>query len=209
MRVLVFGDSIAQGFFDENGGWVESLKRHSSKEFTQGSDYLTFFNMSISGDFTKDVLARLENELQARVWPGEDQVILFAIGANDSVVVSGKNAVSENEFEQNLKNILSIAKRHSSKIIFLGLSPVVDSVTQPVSWDDTISYSNERTKLFNDAIKSFCKENNLSFVNVYDPFISYKDTPSLFDDGIHPNAAGHELIFKTVFPEFNRLIEKT
>jgi lysophospholipase L1-like esterase len=40
-------------------------------------------------------------------------------------------------------------------------------------------------------------------------YLKEKTPQSLFDDGVHPNAAGHELIFKTVLPEFNRLIQKT
>jgi lysophospholipase L1-like esterase len=28
VRVLVFGDSIAQGFWDSEGGWVERLRKH-------------------------------------------------------------------------------------------------------------------------------------------------------------------------------------
>ena len=205
MRVLVFGDSIAQGFFDKNGGWVESLKRHCNKDFTQGSDYLTFFNMSISGDFSKNVLDRLGNELQARVWPGEDQVIIFAVGINDSIVVSGKNAVTEAEFKQNISSILNIAKTYSSKVLFVGFTPVVDELVQPVSWDESISYSNSRIEVFNGIIWSVCERRHFNFVDVYDVFKRNKDPQSLFDDGVHPNAEGHELIFKTVLPEFNRL----
>ena len=45
----------------------------------------------------------------------------------------------------------------------------------------------------------------------YDPDLpnNSKNIQSLFDDGVHPNAEGHELIFKTVLPEFNRLIDKS
>lgn len=205
----MFGDSIAQGFFDKNGGWVESLKRHCSKDFTQGSDYLTFFNMSISGDFSKNVLDRLGNELKARVWPGEDQVIIFAVGINDSIVVSGKNAVTEAEFKQNISSILNIAKTYSSKVLFVGFTPVVDELVQPVSWDKSISYSNNRIEVFNGIIWSVCERRHFNFVDVYDVFKRNKDPQSLFDDGVHPNADGHELIFKTVLPEFNRLIDKS
>ena len=205
----MFGDSIAQGFFDKNGGWVESLKRHCRKDFTQGSDYLTFFNMSISGDFSKNVLDRLGNELKARVWPGEDQVIIFAVGINDSIVVSGKNAVTEAEFKQNISSILNIVKTYSSKVLFVGFTPVVDELVQPVSWDKSISYSNNRIEVFNGIIWSVCERRHFNFVDVYDVFKRNKDPQSLFDDGVHPNADGHELIFKTVLPEFNRLIDKS
>jgi len=209
MRILVFGDSISQGFFDKDGGWFESLKRCSSKEFTQASDYLTFFNMSISGDFSKNVLARLENELQARVWPGEDQVIIFAVGINDSIIVSGKNAVTDNEFKQNVSSISKIAKTYSPKILFVGLTPVIEELVQPVSWDKNIRFSNDRIELFNGVIQSLCEKNHLKFVDVHHVFKRSKNIQSLFDDGVHPNADGHELIFKTVLPEFNHLIDKS
>ena len=161
--------------------------------------------MSISGDFSKNVLDRLGNELKARVWPGEDQVIIFAVGINDSIVVSGKNAVTEAEFKQNISSILNIAKTYSSKVLFVGFTPVVDELVQPVSWDKSISYSNNRIEVFNGIIWSVCERRHFNFVDVYDVFKRNKDPQSLFDDGVHPNADGHELIFKTVLPEFNRL----
>lgn len=34
MRVLVFGDSITQGFWDTEGGWVERLRKYYDQYYT-------------------------------------------------------------------------------------------------------------------------------------------------------------------------------
>lgn len=211
MRVLVFGDSISQGFFDKNGGWVASLERHYHRDgFVQGSDFKTFFNLSISGDFSRNVLKRLDSELEAREWPGEDKIIIFAIGTNDSHFYSdGKNEVEVDIFTENIIKIIDIAKRFGTKILFVGLSPVVDAMLNPSSWNSDICFSTDRIKLFNDIIAEVSTKNNVEFVDIHSRFVALSDREVLFEDGLHPNAAGHELIYKTVLPQLDNLLEQS
>src|SRR6266446_3620690 len=84
MRALVFGASITQGFWDTEGGWVNRLRRHYDSQVIKGlhpeENYPTVFNLGISGDSTKGVLKRFNNEAKARVWPGEEFKSRFEAG---------------------------------------------------------------------------------------------------------------------------------
>lgn len=86
MRILIFGDSIVQGFYDTDlGGWVNRLAVYSmskviSSDYTYSKD---IFNIGISGHNTERLLNRIECELDARTH-GENDIIMFSIGVNDS-----------------------------------------------------------------------------------------------------------------------------
>ena len=89
------------------------------------------------------------------------------------------------------------SKKFSSKIIFLGLTPVDDSKVNPMPWAPETSYKNENVKKFNEEIKSFCKEENFDFIEIFEN-LSKKDYKSLLEDGAHPNTKGHEEMFVIV-----------
>jgi len=48
----------------------------------------------------------------------------------------------------------------------------------------------KNTIAYNDVIKTFCKQNNILFIDVID-VLTNKD----LEDGIHPTAEGHEKIY--------------
>ncbi len=92
MRILVFGDSITQGFWDTEGGWVGHISRYYIEQTikTQNYNIPTIFNLGVSGDTSNEVLARFENEVKARLWPGEEIVIIISTGVNDCYIKAGK-----------------------------------------------------------------------------------------------------------------------
>ena len=213
MRVLVFGDSITQGFCDTEGGWVARLRKHYDK--LQLNDPVNnyapeIFNLGISGDIAPGILKRLEPEWQARawLWPRERFAFIIAIGINDSVVEEGKPRFTENEYRSNLNKILAKAKKHSDKILLVGLSACDETLTAPISWKDR-HYLNQRVKAFEDITRKVAVSNKVSFAPVFDKFKKHFDAgENLLADGLHPNNDGHELIFQLVRPELEKLLRK-
>lgn len=208
MRVLVFGDSIAQGFYDEGGGWVNRLRWQYDKTAVDNNDLdqPTVFNLGVSGDRSEHVAARIESEIVARS-RSDDRVVVVAVGTNDSIYVGDKHESEPETYRQNLATILDIAKGHSSKVLFVGLLPVVDKLVQPCPWSaEGKSYSTERIKLFDQVLNDFCVENGVSLVSVWDDFESNPDKESLFFDGLHPNGTGHQLIADIVKPKLEELL---
>jgi lysophospholipase L1-like esterase len=205
-HILVFGDSITYGAWDKEGGWVQRLREFLDEKRISNPDvyYLTY-NLGISGETTEGFLKRLEFETKQRLWEKEEIIFIFQIGGNDAAFLHEENRlwVPLEKYKENLKRSLEIAKKFSSKIIFLGLLPVDETRTTPLSWNP-ISHKNEYAKKFNDTLRSFCKENNIYFIEIFEELIK-TDYPKLLEDGLHPNSEGHKKIFKITRDFFIKL----
>jgi len=205
MRVLVFGDSVAHGFWDEQGGWVQRLKSLTDKKAVKreklSDDYVTFYDLNISGDTTEEVIRRFEQETMARIprIGNKGLIIIFAIGFNDSFEIVGKkkNIVLQDKFRDNLLVLISLVKKYTSKIFFIGLTPVDEPKVTPMPWAPEFSYHNDQIELYDSVIKEVCEQNNIYFIDILEEF-KKRDYLNLLEDGAHPNTKGHELIFETV-----------
>jgi len=193
--ICVFGDSIAWGASDlEKGGWVERLKVFMWENYD--SDV---YNLGVSGEKTPNILKRFESETKARTEEGEDVILIFAIGINDSYFIHSKNdfMTSPDSFKSNIQGIIERAQKVSPKIIFVGLTPVEESKTTPIPWDTDKSYKNESVKKYDEVINSVCKDKDIPFVETFDNWMK-SDYKNLLEDGLHPNSEGHKKIFETV-----------
>jgi lysophospholipase L1-like esterase len=212
MRVLVFGASITQGFWDTKGGWVQRLRSHydtiKTQDISKEDEYPDIFNLGISGNTTKDVLNRLQNETKARITNKSNSAIVFSIGTNNAAVeVNGKEWSTPEEYRTELEEIISQTKELTAKIIFVGLPCCDESRTTPVSWL-AINYTNERLLLFDKVAREVCLKHNIAHIAIYEPMQKQLNKgTNLFEDGLHPNNEGHELIFKLVQPELDRLLK--
>lgn len=201
MRILVFGDSFGAGFYDlEMGGWVNRLKILTDKKTVKNTDYdCSVYNLSVSGDSTRELLARFDIETKGREHSVEELVIIFAIGINDSYYFDKekKTNVSEKDCIKNIQKLINLAKKYSSKIFFVGLTPVDQKKVNPVPWRTEISYDNNKIEAYDLIIKKICKENNIDFIDVMNKF-KKENYHLLLIDGLHPNAKGHQLLFEIV-----------
>lgn len=196
--ICVFGDSISWGEWDmEKVGWVNRLWLYVEKKI-RGKVWI--YNLSIPGGTTKTVLGRFESEARDREVDG----FIFQSGINDSCLVgqNGPNTVSLEDFKKNLEEIIGRAKKITPNIIFFGLGKVAETKTNPVSWAD-IYYVNEEIKKYDAAIKEACEKNSILYLDIFDLL-----TDEELEDGLHPNAAGHQKIFEKMrdFLEENKWI---
>lgn len=84
---LVFGDSIAYGALDAQGGWVARLRAYiDSLTLDDPNSYFRLFNLSIGGDSIEGLLKRFEYEAEQRLSEEANTTIIFAIGINDAHV---------------------------------------------------------------------------------------------------------------------------
>ncbi len=183
--ICVFGDSTAWGAWDmEKGGWVNRLWFHVAK---RDEDYVEVYNQSISGGTSETILERFENEAKIR----NADALIFQTGGNDPSREHGKteHKISPEKFEQNIHEIIERAKKITNKIIFLGFKNCDESKTTPVPWLP-VDYFNTDLEKYDSIMKKVCQETGVLFCDIED-----LDTASDFDDGLHPNAAGHEKLF--------------
>jgi len=176
--ICVFGDSITWGAWDlEMGGWVNRLRIH----FDNSDEETEIYNCGVDGDYVADVLKRFDPEAEAR----KPDVILLAIGINDSPHNSNPNGTDLNEFEKQYRQLLQKAKKFTEKLILIGLTNVED--------EKTSGYQNESVEKYNYVVKKIALNQNLPFVDVFGSISNDE-----LADGLHPNSKGHQKIFKKV-----------
>lgn len=185
MHVLIFGDSIAQGYDDyEQGGWAARLFQDiSAREDKNNKDYISVFNLGIDGDSTREIVDRIENEIKPRV--SDEMVFIFDMGGNDAACrgEGDANYVEFEEFSKNYQRCISVAKEYG-KVVCLGLHESNEVLTD----DDYNKYNAE--------IERLADSNEVLFISMQE--ILSQDFNGLTYDGDHPSPAGHKLIYKRV-----------
>ena len=199
--ILVFGASVEWGSGDREGGWVQRLNKHLyGKHLKLGDDfYCPIYNLGIPGNDSQDLLDRMGNEIIVRKKGTRDAAIIIAIGCNDSQFNNKEKSfrVPPERFRENLAKLTSIAKEYTNEVVFVGIHAIDDSRVDPIPWKPEASYKMEYVKQYNEIIQEFCREREMPFVDVLSEFMK-TDYIKMFEDGVHPNPEGHELIFRLV-----------
>lgn len=180
---LIFGDSITYGEGVLNGYWVQLLRESLNPDDN-------VFNLGIDGDTTEGVLARFEIEIKPRLSEESETIIIVAVGVNDTALVPFDN------FQNNLRQIIKLGKKYTEKIILIGPAPVDQVKVDPIPWAPEISYKTDIVKQYSQTMGQVAQQEKLKFVDLF------RNLPPEYiktlDDGVHPNVAGHRLIFNLV-----------
>lgn len=193
VNILIFGDSIAYGACDkENLGWVNRLR--FTLEKNKKNDYYNVFNLSVPGDTTIELKNRFRNECNARYNSNMHNIIIFSIGVNDSQIINNTNHVSEDSFKKNIVKLVAQALQYTEKILFVGLTPVDNSRVNSLSWNPSITYTNDEVSKFNIYLKDVCSRCSTKYLNIFD-LLNNDD----LEDGLHPNSVGHQKIYEKIY----------
>ncbi len=204
MIILIFGDSITQGYWDEEGGWADRIKRFvMDTDIKRGyKGYHGVFNLGVDANFTKDVVKRFGSEVNARRFAGAnasgDYGLIFAAGVNDALHIGKGFQSTPEEFLSELEDVYREAKQLTTRIAFINLLPIDENAKDQATASKDLFYTNGRIKLFNDVLEEFTKENNLTLINARGLFINNYELFS--PDGTHPNSKGHESIYSVTIP---------
>ena len=201
-NILIFGNSVAHAAYERRGGWLGRLRdflNEKNLSFQKREDLHSIYNLGVSGNTIEDLVGRFEGEAKARVKEEKETIIILAVGLNDSQFIHSQDGLrfSPEQIQDNLQKLLSLVQRFSSKIIFIGSTPVDENRTTPIPWNIDKFYRNENIKRNNEIIKNLCRENKLYFVEVFEELMKI-DYQRLLDDGLHPNSEGHQKIFEIV-----------
>ena len=206
MRVLVFGDSIAYGYNDIEGGWPARIRKYyDTQRLKHGAaEQPSLYNLGIDADTSLDVLERVEAETSARE-RADNTALIIAIGVNDTLIRDGEEISNPRKFVENLHEIAAVARYYTDKMLFVGLTPVdEDRCNKP--GPDGVEYYNQRILKFETALEQFCEQDGLPFVKLYDVFKQQHELHDLLPDGLHPNEMGHHLIASLVLPELHAML---
>jgi len=210
MRVLVFGDSITQGYWDTEGGWVNRLRQYYDEiqsSDLQQNDEPTVFNLGISADTSREILARAKTETLART-RHKKPIVVIQIGINDSCKHAKDYQVAIEEYKNNLQDIINELKAVSSELVFVGHNSVNETRTSPVFWGD-YWYSNKDIKEYEDAMEEVAKDNNVPFIAVFNEFfdrVEKQKTVELIPDGLRPNNEGHKVLLEIIKPKISKYL---
>lgn len=211
MRVLVFGDSITQGYWAVEHGWVDRVRQfYDARQFAdlKNLDEPTVFNLGISADNSVDILARIEAEILARTRAhhATKPVVLIQVGVNDGSTTASQPQVDLNKYAENLKAITAKVKPLTSKLVFVGFAACDEQQTNPVFWGEHY-YNNDTIKKYEDAMAQVAHGLGLDFIPVFNQFKARLDEgKDLLPDGLHPNEAGHELMYDIIMPKLQELL---
>jgi lysophospholipase L1-like esterase len=202
MRVLVFGASSAQGYWDSRGGWADRLKAYYDE--IQMQDFSIerpkVMNLGISGDTASQVLARLESEAKSRQNP-KGICVVIQVGSNNAALQGGQTRTTAEAYQAEMENLIVKAMSLTDKVAVVGFPAVDESKTNPIPWAD-LYYKNENIRKFETAAKTAAQKQGVVFVPIFEKFESGMNA----HDGLHPNDAGHQLIFELVRPALDELL---
>lgn len=199
MDIYCFGDSITLGEYDtERGGWVDRLKIECmARLVARGEPDDCVFNLGIGGETTQRMRLRLKPELEHRVDTSVRSLVTLAYGAVDSAEYEGRFLVPPQQYVENLGWAIDEVRRQNCEVLLLDVTPVApaaDGVRTPLGR----LRSNAVVAQYNDALRELAHQKSADLIDVNAAFRQH-DLRSLFvADGVHPNAAGHALIYGLV-----------
>lgn len=209
MRVFIFGDSIAQGYFDDKqGGWANQLGLHYQKHILANMEggWTEIYNLGISGDTVENTRNRLESEVLSRRLSDDEECIVLAVGINDTVLRENRVVMDVHDFQEVYDDIIDRALALCPRVLCVGLSAVQESQTDPWPYSSTgKQWKNNRINLFEDTIKQSAFNKQVAFIPIHDEFLKLLKSKQLLADGLHPNHEGHSFIAKEVLAAIEAL----
>ncbi|MBR0380052.1 MAG: hypothetical protein IJH62_05770, partial [Mogibacterium sp.] len=131
----------------------------------------------------------LERECRGRVPKGTNIIIILAAGINDTQVIGGKVRVDEDTLRSNVGALIDTARQIADSVMYIGLTPVDESRTNPVKWDKKKNWKNEVVENYDTIIRRVCEEKGVRYLYMFD-----RIDPLTNQDGLHPSAEGHRIM---------------
>jgi lysophospholipase L1-like esterase len=111
------------------------------------------------------------------------------------------------EYAADIKELINQARQYSQKIMFVGIAPCDESRAHPVPWNKDIFFTNDRLQEFDETLQTVCREEGVKYLPIFDQLKSKLDNgEDIYHDGLHPNDAGHQLIFESVQPALDEIL---
>lgn len=211
IQIFILGSSSVYGVGAHTAGWADLVKQYfHQKMYGPGGvgEKYEVFNFGKAGEQVGFLMQNFPKLLEMYGRDGQ-KVIIYMGGRNNARAVdSPDNFVSTpEEYREEVSTFVAFMKEHGDKVIFIPPGVAVDeSKTSPKPspfGDGRKSYfTNARSKIFGDVAREVCTEQGITYVDVditEDEWIK----KYLYEDGLHANQAGHQLIFEAVKPHLN------
>ncbi len=169
-RVVFMGDSITDA-------WGRSYG-----QFFPGKPYV---NRGISGQTTPQMLIRFRPD----VIDLKPKVVVLLAGTND--IAGNTGPMTLEQTEGNLTSMAQLAQVNGIRVVLASVTPVCDCFTS-----QTGKRPPAKILELNQWIKDYCERNGAIYLDYYSAMADEHGfmKKSLTHDGLHPNAAGYEVM---------------
>ena len=179
--VVCFGDSLTAGYGAPAGAsYPDDLR----KTLAQSGSRATVVNQGISGNTTKDGLARVDAILKLH-----PDIVILELGAND-----GLRGFPVPDIERNLNTILTELQRAHVRVLLLGMKLPTNLGPDYVGPFDAL-------------FPTLAAKYKIPLV----PFLLdgvYDHDDLLSPDNLHPNAAGYRVVTRNVLAHLQSMLAK-
>lgn len=127
------------------------------------------------------------------------------------VINAGTNDVAENtgpfDLETTFGNIVSmveLAKANKIKVILTSVLPAAK-----FGWNKKITDAPDKIEALNAMIKDYAKKHKIPYVDYYTPMVTGPEralNPAYSKDGVHPTAAGYEVMEALIKPAIDKAL---
>ena len=180
-RIVFLGDSLTAGYGLDKPESVPALIQ--ARLAAEGYEY-EVVNAGVSGDTSAGGLNRLDWSLD-----GDVDVLVLELGAND-----GLRGLPAAAMKDNLDQIIRRAKARGITVLLTGM-------------EAPPNYGAAYTAEFRQVFRDLAREHEVPFVPFYLDGVA--GIPSLnISDGMHPNAAGAQIVARTIWRALEPLVEK-
>jgi lysophospholipase L1-like esterase len=204
-QVFMLGASSVYGVGAEHAGWGDLIKQYfHSKMFSEGGigEKYEIYNFAKSGATIDFILDTFPTHL-TNYGKGEKVITIVSVGGNNSRAKDEPTnfASTPASYTTELTQLIELLKASSEKVIFVSTAYVDETKTNPIttSHDNKYYFTNARRKQFEEITKELCEQNGIDFASIV---VSEEEWIKnyTFKDGLHPNQAGHQLLFDAIEP---------
>jgi lysophospholipase L1-like esterase len=204
MRTLIFGDSIAYGCWDTEGGWADRLKRDTHREYvtSSGKVWNDVLNLGVSGDTSSHIRDRLRAEIEFRSHDSAGLTLIFAFGTNDAKTIDNQAVTAHDRFKENVQDIVLTAQAYADRIMFVGMPPLgVPELHEA----NNIEFDDKRIVQYEIQLQEIVERAGLLFVPIRETFEDHGLEGLYAFDNLHPKDEGHKIIYDIVKAGLDRL----
>lgn len=183
VKVVCFGDSVTGIYYHTGGRRAYTKLVQIALEKTQPRATVEAINAGISGNTTRDALARIEQDVLAH----KPDLVTVMFGLNDMT------RVPLGEYRDNLKKIIQLCRDAGAEVLLCTPNSVYDTKNRPQA----------TLEKYVEAVHQVAHAQQVEVADCYAAYQTLRSRDPfawalLMSDEIHPNLDGHKLIAQEI-----------